>query len=638
MNSLLTLLDQPLLRRLGWTLVHSVWQSALAAVVLAVMLALFKRSSIRYLISCFMLLLCLTCAVVTYVVLGATPAAASDIRQTAFLTQPVVDITAGHPVEAVQPQRSVDPQRASLPTAALVWLAGVLLLCVRHVGGWIAVQHLRQHARTIDTNSAFARLCMRLRIRSLVRFAESARVHAPSVIGWLKPVVIVPCGALTGLSPAHLEALLAHELAHIRRHDYLVNLIQIAVETLLFYHPAVWWISRQIRQEREHCCDDLAIAVTGSRRNYVEALAAMESLRMSGSSLALASNGGSLLQRVRRLVAPQTQRGSVLWPALLMLGVVFTVVACNQAMSPQVKAQEASPATEPNAQIAVDPIQPSITPAAPAPRAPAKKGYTPSNAAANSPFLYRLYTDAQLAKQDAESQAQIQALEAQLADAQRQFQQQHPKVREAQAQLEAARARYADAKARWDVAATRPEPTSYYISGVQNSGPVPIGHGETVALPEALKAAGITPAQGMYVVIVRQRPRETGARVELLQGNEIADETRKIAPISGGDVIMITDKPTPELRAEALGPHVMIEGNVPHAGPIPWHSGMTLLQAVVASGVNPLGSDQTVVVQHAGRPTENARVSELIGAAGKRDLTPGDKIVIGNEAPAVNDK
>src|SRR5258708_40140426 len=123
------------------------------------------------------------------------------------------------------------------------------------------------------------RLARRVRCAGRVTLRVCEKVAAPSVVGWLRPVVLVPASALTGLTAAQLEALLLHELAHVRRHDYLVNLIQTGVETLLFYHPAVWWVSRRIRQERENCCDDLAAQLCGSAVAYPRALAAMEELR-----------------------------------------------------------------------------------------------------------------------------------------------------------------------------------------------------------------------------------------------------------------------------------------------------------------------------------------------------------------------
>src|SRR5262249_55483729 len=145
-----------------------------------------------------------------------------------------------------------------------------------------------------------SRLAARLRVRMPVKLVESALVEVPTVIGWLKPMILLPAAALAGLDPRQLEALLAHELAHVRRHDYLVNLLQTAIETLLFYPPAVWWLSRRIREERELCCDDLAITVCGDGMVYARALATMEELR-SAPALTLAADGGSLLARIRRI-------------------------------------------------------------------------------------------------------------------------------------------------------------------------------------------------------------------------------------------------------------------------------------------------------------------------------------------------
>jgi len=130
----------------------------------------------------------------------------------------------------------------------------------------------------------------------------SALIAVPAVIGWWRPVILIPVSVLNGggLTPLQLDALLAHELAHVRRHDYFVNLLQLVIEVLLFYHPAVWWVSARVRQEREHCCDDLAVAACGDARLYATALLTMEQLRLA-APLAVAASGGSLIGRVRRL-------------------------------------------------------------------------------------------------------------------------------------------------------------------------------------------------------------------------------------------------------------------------------------------------------------------------------------------------
>src|SRR5205085_6589248 len=119
------------------------------------------------------------------------------------------------------------------------------------------------------------------------RLCRSALVEVPTAIGFMKPVILLPASTLTGLAPAQIEAILAHELAHIRRHDYFVNLLQSVIETLLFYHPAVWWVSRRVREERELCCDDLAVRASGDAIAYARALSELERLKGEGVTLAM---------------------------------------------------------------------------------------------------------------------------------------------------------------------------------------------------------------------------------------------------------------------------------------------------------------------------------------------------------------
>jgi hypothetical protein len=191
---------------------------------------------------------------------------------------------------------------------------------VYHLGGWRWTRRLSHQGRPAgEALSDMARdLCRRLQIRRAVSFLESTAVSVPTVVGWLRPVVLVPASTLTGLSHRQLEAILAHELAHVRRHDYLVNLLQTVVETFLFYHPAVWWISSQIRRERENCCDDLAVAVCGDRLSYARALVGLEELRTATPRLALAASGGSLTDRVRRLVGVPGRPSRRPWAAGLL--------------------------------------------------------------------------------------------------------------------------------------------------------------------------------------------------------------------------------------------------------------------------------------------------------------------------------
>jgi hypothetical protein len=207
-----------------------------------------------------------------------------------------------------------------------------MVFSARLLMGWLGLRRLRRGAAgaRAEVEAMLERLKERLGVRGLVAVLETARVEVPSVIGVLRPVVLFPASALTGIPAEQLEGLLAHELAHIRRHDYLVNLLQSVVETLLFYHPAVWWVSGRIREEREHCCDDMVVGAGVGRVVYARALAEMERLRGSGG-LAMAANSGALLARVRRVLGVREGRKrSGNWVALssvVSVGVVLLVLA-----------------------------------------------------------------------------------------------------------------------------------------------------------------------------------------------------------------------------------------------------------------------------------------------------------------------
>jgi beta-lactamase regulating signal transducer with metallopeptidase domain len=193
------------------------------------------------------------------------------------------------------------------PAIVGLWMTGVGALSLRLLGGWVLARRLVRRDTRPLVGAWIDRLKERMRMRHAVAFLESAHVEVPMVIGWLRPAILVPVAALSGLTAPELEAILAHELAHIRRHDYVVNLLQCVVEVLIFYHPATWWITRVIRREREHCCDDMAVAASCDRLTYARALAALEGLRAPAFSLSPAANGGNLLARIRRILEPQEE-------------------------------------------------------------------------------------------------------------------------------------------------------------------------------------------------------------------------------------------------------------------------------------------------------------------------------------------
>lgn len=331
MNTIQELFSQPFFQALGWTLLHFIWQGALVGVLFAGVNVLLRSYSanIRYAAACSAMLLMLILPLATFYIISTSSTGAPSSRQALERTsdslvpsktsaslshQQVnspaeVDPDAALPPEAMPAGSWAEDSFASLlPWLVLSWLAGALMLSLRFLGGWTSVQRLklkRINLATQDWQEMIVRLSRRLRLSRPVRLCESALVEVPTVIGWLRPVILVPLSLLTGLDGQQIEALLAHELAHIRRQDYLVNLLQTAVETLLFYHPAVWWVSRRVRTEREHCCDDLAVAACGDVLGYARALTKLEQLRgrdREAEQFAMAATGGSLLKRVRRLI------------------------------------------------------------------------------------------------------------------------------------------------------------------------------------------------------------------------------------------------------------------------------------------------------------------------------------------------
>lgn len=324
------------LQAVGWALVHSLWQAVLVAAALAVLLRIVpaRAARTRYALALTALLLAVALPLRTALRPrdAAAPRADAASITTAATRAPAYVLGALERTLAEVLPGSPAPRAGDVPLAArwrgafepalpwvvAIWLAGVLALSLRLTSGWRTAQRLG----TVGTRpappacaEALARLAARLRITRPVRVLESVVVQVPAVIGWLRPVVLLPASALTGLTPLQLDALLAHELAHVRRGDYLVNLVQSVIETLLFYHPAVWWVSRRVREEREHCCDDLAVAVCGDAFVYAGALAGMEGLRVSTPAFAMGAGGGSLLGRIRRLVAPATPELFPRWSA-----------------------------------------------------------------------------------------------------------------------------------------------------------------------------------------------------------------------------------------------------------------------------------------------------------------------------------
>lgn len=306
MSAFEALRDSPLAYHLGWTLLHFLWQGTLVGGIYACLRYVMNEASpqSRYLLSLATLGLLALLPVITFIYLMGTPVS----------IQPIVGIAAGSQGAPLTPAplTPLDSLTTLLhplvPWTVPVWSLGVALLGFKAFAGWRRARTLVRrpsHEAPDSWQETVLRLAAQVGVRIQVRLMVTARVAVPCVVGWLKPVILLPPAALTGLSTLQLEMVLAHELSHIRRHDYLVNLIQVGVETLLFYHPVVRWVSRDARRERELCCDDCAVHACGDALHYAHALTDLAALRRGETSPALGVTGGDLAMRIERLISPR---------------------------------------------------------------------------------------------------------------------------------------------------------------------------------------------------------------------------------------------------------------------------------------------------------------------------------------------
>jgi beta-lactamase regulating signal transducer with metallopeptidase domain len=306
MSNFANWISPEVLRTLGWTLLHFLWQGAGLAALFAVGSAVCRSASARYALAVGALVLMLVSPVVTFTWLRAqtNPAvqtgAAGASTWAGTSTQNATALLRSRAPVAGSPSE----QPMGMLWLVEAWCLGVLLLSLRTAGGLFLIERMRRKKIKQVGAELYAR-CIALQrqmgLDRVIRFCECHRLDAPAVLGWFRPVVLLPVRALTGLNEEQIGAVIAHELAHIRRFDCFVNLFQIATETLLFYHPAVWWVSQRIRAEREHCCDDEAIAICGDAVNYARALTLMEEWR-TAPALMMAANSSPLAERVWRLL------------------------------------------------------------------------------------------------------------------------------------------------------------------------------------------------------------------------------------------------------------------------------------------------------------------------------------------------
>src|SRR5579863_8818572 len=361
MNAIQILAAQPWVEHLGLTLLHFLWEGSIIAGIYAAARDWGARRmgpNGRYLLACAALVAMAIAPLATWTLLGGPSPESVAITFTAPMSAAHANTMPGRFLSVSIPGDADHAMPGPfLGWVVAIWFAGATVFSLRLLGGWILAERLRTRMvrpASAEWQRSFDQLITRISVSRPVRLLVSGTLHAPAAIGWLRAIVLVPAGALAGLPAAQMEALLLHELAHIRRHDYLVNIFQSAVEAVFFYHPAVWWISSHMRAERELCCDDTAVSITGDAVVYARALAELDSARASQSPV-MAANAGSLAGRIARLLGQSSSSrrpscGAGTAPALILLAIGAWTVFAQPTVRPEFEVASVKPSFNGNVQ------------------------------------------------------------------------------------------------------------------------------------------------------------------------------------------------------------------------------------------------------------------------------------------------
>lgn len=380
------------LETIGWTLLHSTWEFLVIGIVLWLIASLcFTTARTRYLVWCSGLILVVVAPMLTFALLPQTgkvqvgesraisdtiPGNGSDTRKPGPDTAPRTnannsvadtdaksviaakelenDVTAGTNSNPSSNQISSEIRWFSrmseliepyLPALVLTWILGASLFSLRVMLSMSSVRRFRRRGcspANEETTAMVRRLCKQMSLSRTVQVVESTLIRVPSVVGFFQPLILLPASVVSGLPTNQLQAILAHELAHVRRHDYLINFIQRVVEALFFYHPMVWWISRRIREERENSCDDTALECIGNRLDLAKALLKLEEFKDQPATV-VAANGGSLLTRIKRLAGNESKPAPSWQSGLFMLLILAGMLSFSLLVGTLPKTEAQSP-------------------------------------------------------------------------------------------------------------------------------------------------------------------------------------------------------------------------------------------------------------------------------------------------------
>lgn len=333
----INLIPSYIVNAIGWTLIHTLWQGALIAIIVAISIRMIpvRMSNLRYALTCgaMAILFVLSVGTFFYVV---EPPAATQMSQS-YVLQFNEIVSTGSSAFAFR--NLISAINSNMTSIFWVWVAGVVVFAVRFGGGLLYIHQLKKKVISVEQQwiDKLDHLRNKLDVNSIVRIFESAHISKPMVFGHLKPIIILPVGMLTGLPTQQIESILIHELIHIKRHDFLVNLIQSLMEIILFFNPFVWILSSMVRREREFCCDDQVIDAGSRSIDYVKALASLEegSFRTPAFVMALGKNKFQVFNRIKRIMekSVNNEPNRVRPAALLIL--IGTALACASWLAPE---------------------------------------------------------------------------------------------------------------------------------------------------------------------------------------------------------------------------------------------------------------------------------------------------------------
>jgi beta-lactamase regulating signal transducer with metallopeptidase domain len=357
MNWLFNSFPRDVVSAAGWTLLDSLWQGGIISVLLYLTLYLLRNKSanLKTLISVAALVLFVAAAIATFVTLSSSPGTESSYSggyhsihtQIVTLTN-INDNTqksTGEFFSALY-YDAKEYYNNNVNYIFTLWLLGLSFFVIRFMGGMLLMMRTRKNANMIEEsgwNNYIDKLCRKINLRKKVEMGESGYISVPVAMGFFKPVILFPFEILSGLPREQVEAIIAHEIAHIKRYDIFINLFQSAAEIIFFFNPFVWWISGRIRLEREFCCDDIAISQCGDELIYAKALANLESLVDSNMPLfavPLFKNHNQLLRRINRMLQQDKNRNN--FKEKFIAAVVFMGLLVSAAVFKNTNAQSAA--------------------------------------------------------------------------------------------------------------------------------------------------------------------------------------------------------------------------------------------------------------------------------------------------------